>query len=137
MKPFRYRIVVEWSDEDDAFVARVPALPACAAHGKTADAAAREARRAAEAMLAVLLEDHSRAPPEDITADYSGQLRLRIPRSLHERLARLATAEGVSLNQEMAVLLAEGCGLRDVKSKRRRVRAEQRVRRGAKVKSSG
>ena len=57
MKPFRYRIVLEWSDEDAAFLARVPALPGCAAHGKTAEEAAREARRAAGAMLAVLRED--------------------------------------------------------------------------------
>ena len=115
MKPFRYRIVVEWSDEDAAFVARVPAFPACAAHGKTADAAARDARRAAEGMLAVLHEDRSPVPAEDVTADFSGQLRLRIPRSLHERLARLATAEGVSLNQEMVLLLAQGCGMTEPK----------------------
>lgn len=68
MKPFRYRIVLEWSDEDAAFVARVPALPGCAAHGKTAEEAARQARRAAEAMLSVLREDGSPLPTEDATA---------------------------------------------------------------------
>lgn len=112
MKPLRYRIVVEWSDEDRVFVARVPALPGCAAHGKTAEQAAREARRAAEAMLAVLRDDGDPPPPEDIAADYSGQIRLRLARSLHERLARLATVEGVSLNQLMVTLLAEGAGLK-------------------------
>ncbi|MGQ0570111.1 MAG: toxin-antitoxin system HicB family antitoxin, partial [Armatimonadota bacterium] len=112
MRPFRYRIVVEWSDEDGVFVARVPALPGCAAHGKTTDEAAREARRAAEAMLAVLREDGDPPPPEDITTGYSGQIRLRLARSLHERLARLAAAEGVSLNQIMVTLLAEGTGMR-------------------------
>ena len=45
VKPFRYGIVVEWSDEDRVFVARVPALPGCAADGTTAEQAAREARR--------------------------------------------------------------------------------------------
>ncbi len=114
MKPFRYRIVLEWSDEDAAFVSRVPALPGCAAHGKTAEEAAREARRAAEAMLAVLREDGNPLPAEDATAGYSGQIRLRLPRSLHERLARLSTAEGVSLNQLMVTLLAERSGLSGV-----------------------
>ncbi len=33
-EPFNYRVVVEWSAEDDAFVARVPALLGCAAHGR-------------------------------------------------------------------------------------------------------
>jgi len=128
MRPFRYRIVVEWSDEDRAFVARVPALPGCAAHGHTAEAAARGARRAAEAMLAVLREDNDPPPPEDATADYSGQLRVRLPRSLHERLSRLATAEGVSLNQEMVMLLAEGCGVREISRATRRARPSTRPR---------
>lgn len=100
MKPFRYRIVVEWNDEDGVFVARVPALPGCAAHGKTAEQAAREARRAAEAMLAVL----------------------------HDRLARLATAEGVSLNQLMVTLLAEGAGLKGGRTSESRRRGDGRVR---------
>jgi predicted RNase H-like HicB family nuclease len=39
---FKYRIVVEWSDEDQAFVARVPVLPGCAAHGATAEKATHE-----------------------------------------------------------------------------------------------
>jgi len=128
MRPFRYRIVVEWSDEDRAFVARVPALPGCAAHGHTAEAAARGVRRAAEAMLAVLREDNDPPPPEDATADYSGQLRVRLPRSLHERLSRLATAEGVSLNQEMVMLLAEGCGVREISRATRRARPSTRPR---------
>jgi predicted RNase H-like HicB family nuclease len=114
VKPLRYRIVIEWSDQDAAFVARVPALPGCAAHGKTAEEAAREARRAAEAMLAVLREDGDPLPPEDASASYSGQIRLRLPRSLHERLARVSTAEGVSLNQMMVMLLAQGSGLSGV-----------------------
>jgi len=44
-EPFRYRIVVEWSEEDQAFVARGPVLPGCAAHGATAEKATHEAER--------------------------------------------------------------------------------------------
>lgn len=110
MKTFPYRIVVEWSGEDGVFVARVPALPGCSAHGATPEAATREARRAADAMLDVLREDHSPLPPSDAIADYSGQLRLRLPRSLHEHLSRLAAAEGVSLNQELVSLLSSRSG---------------------------
>src|SRR5262249_32684138 len=55
----------------------------------------------------LLAEDGDPPPPSDVAADYSGQLRLRLPRSLHERLAREADIEGVSLNQWMVSLLAE------------------------------
>lgn len=122
MKPFSYRIVVEWSDEDKAFIARVPALPGCAAHGRTADAAVREATVAARGILESLRAHGDPIPPEDAAGDYSGQVRLRLPRSLHARLARLASAEGVSLNQEFVSLLAQGCGTREAGGGRRRHR---------------
>jgi len=48
---FGYRVVVQWSDEDDAFIARVPALPGCAAHGRTLEQATREAVIAARGIL--------------------------------------------------------------------------------------
>ncbi len=31
----KYEIIIYWSVEDDAFVAEVPELPGCAAHGDT------------------------------------------------------------------------------------------------------
>lgn len=111
-KPFGYRVVVEWSGEDDAFVARVPALPGCAAHGSTAEQATREALVAARGIIDSMRAHHHPLPPPDVTSGHSGQLRLRLPRSLHERLARLAASDGVSLNQELVALLAAGAGAR-------------------------
>jgi antitoxin HicB len=108
---FPYRIVVEYSQEDGLFVARVPALPGCSAHGRTADAAAREALEAAGGILDTLAAHGEAAPPAEAGRDYSGHLRLRLPRYLHERLARRAAIEGVSLNQLMVTLLAEGAGI--------------------------
>lgn len=92
---FRYRIVTEWSDDDGVFVARVPALgPGCMAHGKIEGEAAKEAKAAASLMLEVMRDQRKAPPPEDASPDYSGQLRLRLPKTLHERLSQMATAEG-------------------------------------------
>jgi antitoxin HicB len=110
---FRYRILVEWSDEDQSFIARVPALPGCLAHGATAEKATHEAEVTAGLFLDVMKEDGRSPPPIDAMADYSGQLRLRLPKSLHEAVSQLATAEGVSLNTLMLSLIAEGCGRRE------------------------
>ncbi len=32
---YKYEIVIYWSNEDNVFVAEVPELPGCAAHGGT------------------------------------------------------------------------------------------------------
>lgn len=38
--------------------------------------------------------------------DYSGRLLLRMPKTLHQRLAEAAEKEGVSLNQYIVFLLS-------------------------------
>jgi len=42
----RYEIIIFCSDEDNAFVADVPELPGCIAHGKTYEDALKKARQA-------------------------------------------------------------------------------------------
>ena len=32
---FKYEIIIYWSNDDDAFIAEVPELPGCMAHGET------------------------------------------------------------------------------------------------------
>ena len=36
---YRYEIIIYWSDADQVFIAEVPELPGCAAHGDSPDAA--------------------------------------------------------------------------------------------------
>ena len=42
----RYEIIIFWSDEDHAFVADVPELPGCMAHGDSHEAALKNAQDA-------------------------------------------------------------------------------------------
>lgn len=42
----KYQITLYWSDEDHAFVAEVPELPGCMAHGDTQEAALKHAKEA-------------------------------------------------------------------------------------------
>jgi predicted RNase H-like HicB family nuclease len=46
-----YRIEVYWSDEDDAWIADVPDLRFCTAHGSTPHEAVAEVERATDAWL--------------------------------------------------------------------------------------
>ena len=42
----KYEIIIFWSDEDQAFIADVPELPGCMAHGDTYDDALASAKEA-------------------------------------------------------------------------------------------
>ena len=42
----KYEVIIYWSDEDQVFVAEVPELPGCSAHGATQEAALASAREA-------------------------------------------------------------------------------------------
>ncbi len=52
----RYEIILYWSAEDDAFVAEVPELPGCAAHGVTQAEALHQIQEAMELWLDVARE---------------------------------------------------------------------------------
>ena len=43
---YKYEIILYWSNEDDAFVAEVPELPGCMAHGDTQESALKNVNQA-------------------------------------------------------------------------------------------
>jgi predicted RNase H-like HicB family nuclease len=42
----KYEVIIYWSEEDGAFIAEVPELPGCAAHGATQEDALASAQEA-------------------------------------------------------------------------------------------
>lgn len=42
----KYEVIIYWSEEDEAFVAEVPQLPGCAAHGPSQEGALASAQEA-------------------------------------------------------------------------------------------
>lgn len=43
---YKYEIIVYWSEDDRAYIAEVPELPGCMAHGDTPEAALKNAQDA-------------------------------------------------------------------------------------------
>lgn len=104
-----YPLEIFWSAEDEGFIAEVPDLPGCSAWGATEVDAAREARDAITAWIEAAGNAGREVPvPMTIepTANYSGKFLVRVPKTLHARLARRAKAEGVSLNQYISHMLS-------------------------------
>ncbi len=52
----KYEIIIYWSNEDSAFVAELPELPGCMAHGDTQESALANAKQAAELWIATARE---------------------------------------------------------------------------------
>ena len=47
----KYEIIIYWGAEDEVFVAEVPELPGCAAHGKTQDEALANTKQAIQLWI--------------------------------------------------------------------------------------
>lgn len=92
-----YRMVIIPDEEEGGYTVYYPDLPGCATCVETMDEVKTMAEEAKKEWLTAALEDgvDIKEPQED----YSGQLRLRMPKSLHRQLSLRASEEGVSLNQ--------------------------------------
>lgn len=112
MSKLKYKIVIRplSTDEGGGYLAEFPDLPGCMADGETVEAALHQAEDALKSWLATAKEFGDPIPKPDSMARYSGQWRLRLPKSLHAALAAYAKEEGVSLNTLAATLLAQGMG---------------------------
>jgi predicted RNase H-like HicB family nuclease len=47
----KYEVIIYWSEEDDAFVAEIPELPGCMAHGVSQEAALTSAQAAIQLWI--------------------------------------------------------------------------------------
>jgi predicted HicB family RNase H-like nuclease len=95
----QYLYSVGWSEEDDAFIARVAEFPSLAAHGDTQEEALGEIKEVVRSVLSDLTENNEPAPEPLGKRSFSGRLVLRMPEYLHRKLALEASQQGVSLNQ--------------------------------------
>ena len=93
--------------DEGGFVASYPDLPGCLTIGETAQQAVANAADAKRAWLEAAIEDGIDINEPDSLRDYSGQFKLRIPKSLHKSLAEHSKREGISMNQYCLYLLTK------------------------------
>lgn len=102
--PYRMEIV---EDRDEGgFVVTYPDLPGCITRGETIESAITNAQDAKKVWIEAALEEGIEIREPDSLEDYSGQFKLRIPRSLHRDLAEHSKREGISMNQYCLYLLS-------------------------------
>lgn len=102
----RYPITLQ-AEAEGGFVAEVADLPGCLSQGETVAEAVANVEEARRLWLETAWEHGDEIPLPAAEADYSGRLLVRMPRTLHRKLAEGARREGVSLNQHILALLSE------------------------------
>ena len=88
----KYLTKIYWSDEDDCYVAEVPALRGCVSHGETYEKTARNIREAMELWLESAHRHSDPVPEPDLAAEEIGRLSPIL------NVSKLARLSGVNKN---------------------------------------
>ena len=94
-----YLKVVEWSEEDQCYVGTAPGLIIGGVHGKNQEKVFKELCAVVEEAIAAFRKEGKPLPPETADKDFSGKIALRIPPSLHKKIAIKAQQNGESINR--------------------------------------
>lgn len=111
--PLEYYLGLEYTfnviaAEEGGYLIVYPDLPGCFTQAETLDEAFEYAREIRELWIETEYEEGDPIPLPTYPEEYSGKFNLRIPKSLHRKLAGSAEADGVSLNQYVTMLLSRG-----------------------------
>jgi antitoxin HicB len=117
--PYHVTLVRDGDGEGGPWVAQVEELAGCISRAATAEEAANGIQRAMSDWIAEALREGREVPEPKPVDEHSGRLLLRMPRTLHAELTRLAERECVSLNQFITDALASAVGWRLARGARR------------------
>ena len=103
-----YRVEIIEDREEGGYTLHYPDLPGCITCADTIEHGLLMIEDAKKNWLEACIEDNFPIPEPSNINEYSGQFKLRIPKSLHKVLADCSKQEGVSMNQLCVWLLSEG-----------------------------
>jgi predicted HicB family RNase H-like nuclease len=109
--PYRfedYMVKIFFDRRDEEYGAFVEDIPEVSAYGETPEKAIAELKLVFEEWMALAREKNVKIPAPPRNEEYSGKFVVRIPKSLHRKLAQKAKEENVSLNQEVLYCITKG-----------------------------
>lgn len=96
------------------FIAEVPELPGCKSHGSSVQEAYESVQEAKKDWLLDALARGENIPEPAQREEVSGKVLVRMPRTLHGALKRIAEAEHLSLNQLIVSMLSRRVGQSEI-----------------------
>ena len=114
-KPLEYYLNLKYPvtiipDETGGYVAEIEDLPGCFTQGETLDETYENIEEARRLWIESMYEDGNDIPLPRTEQKFSGKFNVRVPKSLHRKLSKLAEKEGVSLNQYLVFTLSHAVG---------------------------
>ena len=106
-----YKIEITPDAEEGGYALCCPELPGCVTCAKTIQEGIKMLEDAKRNWFAACIEDGIAIPEPMDKEAYSGQFKLRIPKSLHKELAEKSKREGISMNQYCVYLLSRNTAL--------------------------
>ena len=106
-----YKIEIEPDTIEGGYAISIPDLPGCVSCGDTIEEALTNIEDAKKSWFLAAIEENIEIPLPDSLDNYSGQFKLRIPKTLHKSLAENAKKEGISMNQYCLYLLSRNDAL--------------------------
>jgi len=94
---YTYRVF--WSEEDQSFIATVAEFPRLSSIEDTQKKAFSGMVDLVKFILRDMKKEGEEPPTPLAKKRYSGEIRLRMPKEVHQRIACEAAEQGVSINQ--------------------------------------
>lgn len=106
-----YRVEVVEDKKEGGYAFSCPDLRGCITCAESLEIGFKMMEDAKKSWFTACLEDGIAIPEPSHLDKYSGQFKLRMPRSLHKTLAERSKQEGISMNQYCLYLLSRGASI--------------------------
>ncbi|MBE6890427.1 MAG: toxin-antitoxin system HicB family antitoxin [Ruminococcaceae bacterium] len=107
--PYKMEIIPD--SIEGGYVVKFPELPGCLTCCSSMSDIAAVSTDCKRQWLLAAMEDGSEIPEPTSADEFSGQFKLRLPKSLHKTLSEKSKEEGVSMNQYCVYLLTKNNSL--------------------------
>ena len=101
-----YRVELIKNEEGEGYVLHCPELRGCITCADTLEKGFEMIEDAKKCWFQACIEDNIEIPLPSNIDNYSGQFKIRMPKSLHKSLAEKSQQEGISMNQYCVYLLS-------------------------------
>jgi antitoxin HicB len=102
-----YKIEIIKDEAESGYVLSIPDLKGCLTCAEKLDQGMIMLEDAKKQWFIAAMESGYEIPEPNVLENYSGQFKLRLPKSLHKELAEKSKQEGISMNQYCLYLLSK------------------------------